>query len=75
MLHSGDNVVLGVPVSVERKRIRCINLRSGKLSFTFQGFRYEVGCAADVSPTDNGFTFQPRAGAIRLDLSLPEVGP
>ena len=26
-------------------------------------------------PTDNGFTFQPRAGAIRLDLSLPEVGP
>ena len=30
MLHSGDNVVLGVPVSVERKRIRCINLRIGK---------------------------------------------
>lgn len=37
--------------------------------------REEVGCAAAVSPTDNGFTFQPRAGAIRLDLSLPEVGP
>ena len=29
MLHSGDNVVLGVPVAVERKRIRCINIRVG----------------------------------------------
>lgn len=27
MLHSGDNVVLGVPVAVVRKRIRCINIR------------------------------------------------
>ena len=50
-----------------------INLRNGKQSFTFQGFRYEVGCEADVSPTNDGFTFQPRAGAIRLDLSLSDT--
>jgi len=51
-----------------------INMRDGHLSFTFQDFRYEVGCDADVSPTDSGFIFRPHAGAIRLDLSLPDVG-
>ena len=30
MLHSGDNVVMGVPVAVERKRTRRINIRIGR---------------------------------------------
>ena len=30
MLHSGDNLVMGVPVAVERKRIRRINIRIGR---------------------------------------------
>ena len=51
-----------------------INLRDGHLLFTFQGFRYKVGCEADVSPTGSGFIFRPHAGAIRFDLSLPDAG-
>ena len=51
-----------------------ISLCNGKLSFTFQGFRYKVGCKADVSPTDSGFIFRPHDGAIRLDLSLADAG-
>ena len=51
-----------------------ISLRDGHLLFTFQGFRYKVGCKADVSSTDSGFIFRPHAGAIRLDLSLPDGG-
>ena len=51
-----------------------INLRDGHLLFTFQDFRYKVGCKADVSPTASGFIFRPHAGAIRFDLSLPDVG-
>ena len=51
-----------------------INLCDGHLLFTFQGFRYKVGYKADVSPTDSGFVFRPHAGAIRLDLSLPDAG-
>ena len=48
------------------------NLRGDKLSFTFQGFRYEMGYRADVTPTPSGFTFRPRSGNIYLDLSLPD---
>ena len=51
-----------------------ITLRDGHLLFTFQNFRYKVGCEADVSPTASGFIFRSHAGAIRLDLSLPDVG-
>ena len=47
------------------------DLRGDKLSFEFQGFRYEVACQADITPTASGFTFRPRAGTLRLDLSLP----
>ena len=51
-----------------------INLRDGHLVFTFQGFRYKVGCKADVSPTASGFLFRPHAGAIHFDLSLLDAG-
>ena len=51
------------------------NLRGDTLSFTFQGFRYEMGCRADVAPTPSGFTFRPRSGNIYLALSLPDPNP
>ena len=47
-----------------------VSFRGGIATFKFLGFGYSVGFEGDVEETPTGARIAPRAGKIRLDLSL-----